>query len=105
MLKSTAGGGGIGLTRCADATALENAWESVRLLIAALQRTVAFAQRNHLALAVAKNLHFHVARAVDAAFKRCWLQRCGWANWLITAAPAPWSTSMTPRRTRFISSK
>ncbi|WP_338670795.1 urea carboxylase [Pantoea dispersa] len=32
MLKSTAGGGGIGLTRCADATALENAWESVRRL-------------------------------------------------------------------------
>ncbi|WP_288444611.1 urea carboxylase [uncultured Pantoea sp.] len=32
MLKSTAGGGGIGLTRCADATALENGWESVRRL-------------------------------------------------------------------------
>nr|WP_154325332.1 urea carboxylase [Pantoea sp. 201603H] len=32
MLKSTAGGGGIGLTRCADADALRNAWESVRRL-------------------------------------------------------------------------
>lgn len=32
MLKSTAGGGGIGLTRCADAQALSNAWESVRRL-------------------------------------------------------------------------
>lgn len=32
MLKSTAGGGGIGLTRCADAGALKNAWESVRRL-------------------------------------------------------------------------
>jgi urea carboxylase len=32
MLKSTAGGGGIGLTRCADADALGNAWESVRRL-------------------------------------------------------------------------
>jgi len=32
MLKSTAGGGGIGLTRCADDTALRNAWESVRRL-------------------------------------------------------------------------
>lgn len=32
MLKSTAGGGGIGLTRCADAHALGNAWESVRRL-------------------------------------------------------------------------
>ncbi|QKJ85755.1 urea carboxylase [Paramixta manurensis] len=32
MLKSTAGGGGIGLTRCADAEALRNAWESVRRL-------------------------------------------------------------------------
>lgn len=32
MLKSTAGGGGIGLTRCADADALANAWESVRRL-------------------------------------------------------------------------
>ncbi len=32
MLKSTAGGGGIGLTRCADAQALRSAWESVRRL-------------------------------------------------------------------------
>ncbi|WP_343464976.1 urea carboxylase [Pantoea sp.] len=32
MLKSTAGGGGIGLTRCADATALTSAWASVRRL-------------------------------------------------------------------------
>ncbi|ALV93530.1 MULTISPECIES: urea carboxylase [Pantoea] len=32
MLKSTAGGGGIGLTRCDDAEALRNAWESVRRL-------------------------------------------------------------------------
>lgn len=32
MLKSTAGGGGIGLTRCADAQALNQAWESVRRL-------------------------------------------------------------------------
>lgn len=32
MLKSTAGGGGIGLTRCADAQALHGAWESVRRL-------------------------------------------------------------------------
>lgn len=32
MLKSTAGGGGIGLTRCADAQALHQAWESVRRL-------------------------------------------------------------------------
>ncbi len=32
MLKSTAGGGGIGLTRCADAKALTQAWESVRRL-------------------------------------------------------------------------
>lgn len=32
MLKSTAGGGGIGLTRCADADALGQAWESVRRL-------------------------------------------------------------------------
>ncbi|MCU6667204.1 urea carboxylase [Enterobacteriaceae bacterium H4N4] len=32
MLKSTAGGGGIGLTRCADAEALTQAWESVRRL-------------------------------------------------------------------------
>ncbi|WP_313124650.1 5-oxoprolinase/urea amidolyase family protein [Pseudescherichia sp.] len=32
MLKSTAGGGGIGLTRCADAEALQLAWESVRRL-------------------------------------------------------------------------
>ncbi|WP_033790800.1 urea carboxylase [Pantoea septica] len=32
MLKSTAGGGGIGLTRCADDEALRNAWESVRRL-------------------------------------------------------------------------
>lgn len=32
MLKSTAGGGGIGLTRCADASALREAWESVRRL-------------------------------------------------------------------------
>ncbi len=32
MLKSTAGGGGIGLTRCADADALRNAWQSVRRL-------------------------------------------------------------------------
>lgn len=32
MLKSTAGGGGIGLTRCADEEALGNAWESVRRL-------------------------------------------------------------------------
>ncbi|MCV9877490.1 urea carboxylase [Brenneria izbisi] len=32
MLKSTAGGGGIGLTRCADAAALRAAWESVRRL-------------------------------------------------------------------------
>jgi len=32
MLKSTAGGGGIGLTRCADAEALVQAWESVRRL-------------------------------------------------------------------------
>ncbi|WP_323644878.1 urea carboxylase [Pectobacterium versatile] len=32
MLKSTAGGGGIGLTRCADAVALRAAWESVRRL-------------------------------------------------------------------------
>ncbi|WP_158368058.1 urea carboxylase [Candidatus Williamhamiltonella defendens] len=32
MLKSTAGGGGIGLTRCADAETLRNAWESVRRL-------------------------------------------------------------------------
>jgi len=32
MLKSTAGGGGIGLTRCADAQTLRQAWESVRRL-------------------------------------------------------------------------
>ncbi|VFS90841.1 Acetyl-/propionyl-coenzyme A carboxylase alpha chain [Kluyvera cryocrescens] len=32
MLKSTAGGGGIGLTRCADAETLSQAWESVRRL-------------------------------------------------------------------------
>lgn len=32
MLKSTAGGGGIGLTRCGDAAALRDAWESVRRL-------------------------------------------------------------------------
>ncbi len=32
MLKSTAGGGGIGLTRCADADTLCSAWESVRHL-------------------------------------------------------------------------
>jgi len=32
MLKSTAGGGGIGLTRCADSAALRGAWESVRRL-------------------------------------------------------------------------
>ncbi|MEO3988370.1 urea carboxylase [Pseudocitrobacter cyperus] len=32
MLKSTAGGGGIGLTRCADSEALQQAWESVRRL-------------------------------------------------------------------------
>ncbi|WP_455852351.1 urea carboxylase [Pantoea endophytica] len=32
MLKSTAGGGGIGLTRCTDDDALRNAWESVRRL-------------------------------------------------------------------------
>ena len=32
MLKSTAGGGGIGLTRCANADALRDAWESVRRL-------------------------------------------------------------------------
>ena len=32
MLKSTAGGGGIGLTRCADEATLINAWESVRRL-------------------------------------------------------------------------
>ncbi|NIF22274.1 urea carboxylase [Candidatus Pantoea multigeneris] len=32
MLKSTAGGGGIGLTRCDDADALRKAWESVRRL-------------------------------------------------------------------------
>ena len=32
MLKSTAGGGGIGLTRCADADTLSQAWESVRRL-------------------------------------------------------------------------
>lgn len=32
MLKSTAGGGGIGLTRCADRAALCGAWESVRRL-------------------------------------------------------------------------
>lgn len=32
MLKSTAGGGGIGLTRCADGEALEQAWDSVRRL-------------------------------------------------------------------------
>lgn len=32
MLKSTAGGGGIGLTRCADSEALHQAWESVRRL-------------------------------------------------------------------------
>lgn len=32
MLKSTAGGGGIGLTRCADAQALTDAFESVRRL-------------------------------------------------------------------------
>ncbi|WP_437614682.1 urea carboxylase [Erwinia sp. V71] len=32
MLKSTAGGGGIGLTRCADAETLREAWESVRRL-------------------------------------------------------------------------
>nr|WED68870.1 hypothetical protein PJ912_00570 [Pectobacterium colocasium] len=32
MLKSTAGGGGIGMTRCADAEALQAAWESVRRL-------------------------------------------------------------------------
>lgn len=32
MLKSTAGGGGIGLTRCEDAAALTLAWESVRRL-------------------------------------------------------------------------
>ena len=32
MLKSTAGGGGIGLTRCADAQALAQGWESVRRL-------------------------------------------------------------------------
>lgn len=30
MLKTTAGGGGIGLTRCADETALREAWESVK---------------------------------------------------------------------------
>ncbi|WP_431484725.1 urea carboxylase [Pseudomonas solani] len=30
MLKTTAGGGGIGLTRCADADALRNAYESVK---------------------------------------------------------------------------
>ncbi len=32
MLKSTAGGGGIGLTRCADEQTLRDAWESVRRL-------------------------------------------------------------------------
>ncbi|WP_318377784.1 urea carboxylase [Enterobacter sp.] len=32
MLKSTAGGGGIGLTRCGDREALSQAWESVRRL-------------------------------------------------------------------------
>lgn len=32
MLKSTAGGGGIGLTRCADEDALRQAWDSVRRL-------------------------------------------------------------------------
>ncbi|WP_147195057.1 urea carboxylase [Pantoea sp. CCBC3-3-1] len=32
MLKSTAGGGGIGLTRCADQQTLRDAWESVRRL-------------------------------------------------------------------------
>ncbi|MBC3944542.1 urea carboxylase [Erwinia persicina] len=32
MLKSTAGGGGIGLTRCASEAALVSAWESVRRL-------------------------------------------------------------------------
>ena len=32
MLKSTAGGGGIGLTRCADAAGLDAAWDAVRRL-------------------------------------------------------------------------
>jgi urea carboxylase len=32
MLKSTAGGGGIGMRRCADAQALDEAWESVQAL-------------------------------------------------------------------------
>ncbi len=32
MLKSTAGGGGIGLTRCDDAEALQEAYESVKRL-------------------------------------------------------------------------
>ncbi len=32
MLKSTAGGGGIGMTRCADEAALSEAWEGVRRL-------------------------------------------------------------------------
>ncbi len=32
MLKSTAGGGGIGLTRCANGAALRSAWDSVRRL-------------------------------------------------------------------------
>lgn len=32
MLKSTAGGGGIGLIRCADEQALRHAWDSVRRL-------------------------------------------------------------------------
>lgn len=32
MLKSTAGGGGIGLIRCGDAAALQHAWENVRRL-------------------------------------------------------------------------
>ncbi|MNT33716.1 hypothetical protein D3C72_1696580 [compost metagenome] len=37
-------------------------------LIAPLHRAIAFAQRQHAARAVAKDLHFHVARVIHIAF-------------------------------------
>ena len=39
-------------------------------LVSALDRTIAFAESQHLAASIAENLHFHVASAFNEAFEK-----------------------------------
>ncbi len=131
MLKSTAGGGGIGLTRCADAQALNQAWESVRrlgeqfLAMLACSLSVVLIEPDISkcrSLVTVKAMWWRSASVTahcSAAIRKWWRKprhrTClpppakhysappySLAGWSTTAARAPWNSSMTLHGMRFI---